>query len=100
MSTNPSLLSQRMSSKKVQDAYLNSQTMIALSKTMSLAGIILGFDIVELWSEDIDKKLMCGYVYASDETISKYSDIIVGHYPEHKREHKLSPQVNRHNNHT
>ncbi len=88
------MLSQRiMSIRGHQDAYLSNDAMNATSKTMSLAAVILGFDIVELWSEDTDNNLFCTYVHASDEVVSQYPNIIVGHYPNHKREHKLSPKV-------
>jgi len=82
-----------MSCKVIQDAYLGSEAMRATASSMALASLILGFDIVELWSEDANQKLHCTYVHATDEVIAKYPSIIVGHYPMHKREHILSPKV-------
>ena len=79
---------------KLQCAYLGSQTMRVTSNSMLLAGIVIGLDIVELWScDDEDGIPRCTYVYASDETLLKYPDTIYGHYPNHKKEHTFSPNV-------
>ena len=78
---------------KLQDAYLGSQTLRVTSSSMSLAGIVLGLDIVELWSCDEDGIPRCTYVYASEETLAEYPDTIYGHYPNHKKEHTFSPSV-------
>lgn len=84
---------------KKHDSYLGSQSMRATSSSMALAAMILGFDIVELWSEvhsesDHGKTtLHCTYVHASDNMIKQYPGIIVGHYPNHKNQHKVSPKV-------
>lgn len=82
-----------MLSKAIQDAYLGSEEMRATASSMALAALILGLDIVELWSEDSGQKLHCTYVHASDDIVAKYPSIIVGHYPMHKREHIVSPKV-------
>ena len=61
---------------------------------MAVASSVLGFDLVELWSSDEGgNNLHCTYIHATDDIIKLYPDIITGHYPKHKREHKLSPQV-------
>ena len=78
---------------KIQSAYLGSQTMRVTSNSMSLAGIVIGLDVVELWSSDEDDVLKCTYIYASNETLSNYPDTIYGHYPNHKKKHTFSPSV-------
>ena len=83
--------------KKVIDRksndYLGTSAMRATSKTMRLASSILGFEIVEIWSTEENGKYHCTYVHVSDDLKEKYPDIISGHYPNHKEEHKLSPMV-------
>ena len=74
--------------------YLATNVMRATSSTMTLASTVLGFDVVELWTESLDSSsLSCVYVYATESMKSKYPDLIFGHFPEHKKEHKLSPSV-------
>jgi hypothetical protein len=75
------------------DSYLSSSAMRATSSSMALASSVLGFEIVEIWSETESGKLHCTYVHAEDRTKERYPGIITGHYPQHKREHKLSPKV-------
>ena len=82
-----------MPPSKQVDAYLGTTAMRATQSTMALASSILGFDIVELWTEEGDGKLHCTYVHASEDTVKRYPEIIAGHYPNHKKEHKLSPEV-------
>lgn len=60
---------------------------------MELVSNVIGFDIVELWTEDANGKLHCTYVHANDSLLHQYPGIIVGHYPNHKKEHKLSPKL-------
>lgn len=68
--------------------------MKATSSTMALASSILGFDIVELWSEEIQGQLHCTYIHVDENLQKTYPEIIVGHYPNHKnRVHKYSPTV-------
>ena len=68
--------------------------MKATSSTMSLAASVLGFDIVELWSEENGSRLHCTYVHADENFRKIYPDMIVGHYPNHRnRVHKHSPTV-------
>ena len=74
-------------------AYLGTSVMKATSATMTLASSILGFDVVELWTEGDDARISCTYVYGTEAMKKKYPDLITGHYPDHKREHKLSPSV-------
>lgn len=74
--------------------FFESAGMVATSSSLKLVSIVLGFDLVELWSRDAETdKLRCIYVYADRETEEQYPDIIVGHFPDHKKEHKLSPKV-------
>eukprot|EP01038_Epipyxis_sp_PR26KG_P016052 gene16052-21797_t len=78
---------------KRQESYLHTNAMKATSSSLALASSVLGFEIVELWSEDSDIKLHCTYVHASEEMKMRYPDLITGHYPNHKKEHKLSPKL-------
>lgn len=69
-------------------------SMRCTQSSMELVSSVIGFDIVELWSEDVqDKKLHCTYVHANESLLRQYPEIIVGHYPNHKKEHKLSPRL-------
>jgi len=71
-----------------------TSAMRVTQSTMALASIVLGFEIVELWSEELDGNLHCTYVHASDQIVRRYPEVIAGHYPNHKKkEHKLSPVV-------
>jgi hypothetical protein len=74
-------------------SYLGTNVMRATSSTMELASNILGFEIVELWTEIEEGKINCTYVHVSKELLKLYPDVISGHYPEHKREHQLSPTL-------
>jgi hypothetical protein len=78
---------------KRKETYLGTNAMRATAHSLSLASSVLGFEIVELWSDEGNGKLHCTYVYCDDDVIKKYPNIIVGHHPNHKREHKLSPKV-------
>ena len=60
---------------------------------MALVSSVLGFEIVEVWSESDGGQFFCTYVHAEDGIVEKYPNIITGYYPQHKREHKLSPRV-------
>ena len=74
--------------------YLATNVMRATSSMMTLASTILGFDVIELWTESLDDgNIRCTYVYATDLMKKTYPDLIFGHYPDHKKEHKLSPMV-------
>ena len=77
-------------SSKPMDAYLGTNAMRATQSSMSLVSSILGFEIVELWTQEAGEKLHCTYVHAQQELLKKYPDLIHGHYPNHKKEHKLS----------
>ena len=72
--------------------YLGTHVMRATSSTMALAANVLGFDIVELWIED-SGRLHCPYIHVDDALKEKYPEIISGHYPNHRKEHKRSPTV-------
>ncbi len=67
--------------------------MVATKDTMALASTVLGVEILELWTEAEGDSLSCTYVHAWDSIMDLYPNIISGHYPEQKAEHKLSPQV-------
>jgi hypothetical protein len=76
------------------NAYLSSNEMKATASSLALASSVLGFEIVELWSqEESSGKLHCIFVQVDRDFLSKYPDIISGHYPNHKKEHKISPEV-------
>ncbi len=75
------------------DSYLGSNAIRAMSSSLSLAATVLRFQIVELWHENQMGDYRCTYVHSGEETIRQYSEIIVGYYPEHRREHLISPRV-------
>lgn len=81
------------SAKASPITYILSTSMVATRDTMSLASTVLGFDIFELWTESQDEKLHCTYVHATQSIKEQYPELITGHFPAHKAEHKLSPQV-------
>ena len=72
--------------------YLSTTAMRATANSMALVSSVLGFDIVEIWTE-YNNKLHCTFVHADDNILEKYPNIIAGHYPEHKKEHMVSPKV-------
>ena len=68
--------------------------MEATRKTLELAASVSNFDIVELWCEDELNSFECIFAYATEQVQKEFnSTVIVGHYPHHSREHKISPQV-------
>lgn len=74
--------------------YLGSSAIRAMSSSLSLASMVLRFPIVELWCENEKKDgFSCVYVHAAEEVLAKHKDIIVGYYPDHRREHVVSPKV-------
>lgn len=75
------------------DSYLGSNAIRAMSSSLSLAATVLRFQIIELWHENQQGEYCCTYVHATDEVTKQYKDIIVGYYPEHTREHMISPRV-------
>ncbi|RYH16811.1 hypothetical protein EON65_29515 [archaeon] len=81
-----------MSGRK-PDGILSPVALRAMSQSLSLAATVLGFDIVELWSDAGDGKLHCTFVHANEDVIAKYPNVIFGYYPDHQRDHKLSPLV-------
>eukprot|EP00597_Dinobryon_sp_UTEXLB2267_P004381 CAMPEP_0170075316 /NCGR_PEP_ID=MMETSP0019_2-20121128/12469_1 /TAXON_ID=98059 /ORGANISM="Dinobryon sp., Strain UTEXLB2267" /LENGTH=683 /DNA_ID=CAMNT_0010286195 /DNA_START=86 /DNA_END=2137 /DNA_ORIENTATION=- len=77
----------------MNDQYLKTSAMKATSSSMSLASSVLGFEVVELWSDEGDGRIHCTYVHAEENFIKRYPDIITGHYPNHRRKHVLSPML-------
>lgn len=75
------------------DSYLGSGAMRAMSNSLSLASTVLRFQIVELWYENDKGGYSCTYVHAVDEVTRHYKEIIVGYYPNHNKEHVVSPRV-------
>ena len=74
--------------------FFESVGMVATSSSLRLASIVLGFEIVELWlRDDTTLKFRCIYVYADRDTHEKHPDLITGHFPNHAKEHKLSPKL-------
>ena len=74
--------------------YISNSSMSCTQSSMELMSKILGFDIVELWTEEPqDPHLHCTYVHAEESLLKLYPSIIVGHYPNHKKPHQLSPIV-------
>jgi hypothetical protein len=78
---------------KKADHLLSPSALAALSKSLSLATAVLGFDIAELWSDMGDGRLHCTFVHATEEVVAKYPSIINGYFPAHHRAHMLSPLV-------
>ena len=74
------------------DAYIGN-AMVCTRKVMDLVAQVVGFDIIELWTEDTAREIRCTYVYATDGMKRTYPNIITGHYPAHKREHVVSPRL-------
>jgi hypothetical protein len=72
------------------------KSMRCTSKSMELASFVVGLDIVELWTKDPNGNFHCTYVHATEQTLSEHKDMIVGHYPNHKNVHILSPRVSLH----
>ena len=54
---------------------------------------VVGFDIIELWTADAQQKLSCTYVHATKAMLRHRPNIIVGHYPNHKKAHRVSPKL-------
>jgi len=73
--------------------YLASNVMRATSSSLALAASVLGFEITELWTEDAEGIPKCIYVHAEEEIVKVYPDILVGHYPNHKKNHVVSPNL-------
>jgi hypothetical protein len=74
--------------------YLSTKSMRATANSMALVSSVLGFEIVEIWSEQkSDGKFHCTYVHVDPAVTAKYPNIITGHFPQHKKEHIISPQV-------
>lgn len=63
--------------------------------TFTLAAKVLRFPCIELWvSATYDsEKYTCTYVYADSKIIEDYPDLIVGHNPDQKGEHEVSPSL-------
>ena len=66
--------------------------MEATRKTLQLAASISNFDIIELWCEDAFNSFECKFACATEQVQKEFDTVIVGHYPHHSREHKISPQ--------
>lgn len=79
--------------KNHAEHYLGTTAMRATAGSMALVSSVLGFEIVEIWSEGLNGKFHCTYVHADEGMMEKYPNIIAGHYPQHKKEHLLSPMV-------
>lgn len=83
----------QQNAKNVTEEYLTSSSMRSTSSSLALTASVLGFDIVELWSKEENECLKCTYIHVSNDVMGKYPGLIQGHYPNHKKEHQLSPQV-------
>lgn len=78
---------------KPSGRYLSTAAIRALASSMALVSSVLGFEIVEVWSEAEENNFHCTYVHAEEGIVEKYPNIITGYYPQHKRKHMLSPKV-------
>jgi hypothetical protein len=83
----------QQSAQNVTEDYLTSSSMRSTSSSLALASSVLGFEIVELWSKEQNESLKCTYIHVSNDVMGKYPGLIQGHYPNHKKEHQLSPHV-------
>lgn len=84
-----------MQSSKASGRYLGSSSIRALASSVALVSSVLGFEIVEVWSEGSEEGTYhCTYVHAEEGIVERYPNIITGYYPQHKRKHMLSPAVN------
>eukprot|EP01033_Poteriospumella_lacustris_P013497 gene13497-9657_t len=80
-------------SSKPSGRYLSTAAIRALASSMALVSSVLGFEIVEVWSEGEDNAFHCTYVHAEEGIVEKYPNIITGYFPQHKRKHLLSPSL-------
>ena len=76
-----------------QNDFLSNEMLRAVSSSLALAATVLGFEIVELWNQDDTGKLKCIYVHAEADVIKRFPNIIHGHYPNHRKEHIISPSL-------
>jgi len=72
--------------------YIGNQ-MRCTRQSMELVSSVVGFDIIELWTADSEQKLACTYVHATKAMLQHRPNIIVGHYPNHKKVHRVSPKL-------
>jgi serine/threonine protein kinase len=77
----------------MEGEFLATDVIKATASTLKLTSEILGFKIVELWSEDLSGSLKCTYAHVDSDIIKIFPDVIHGHYPEHKKEHIISPKL-------
>ena len=77
------------------DPYIASTSSIAVKECMKVASLVLGFEILELWTESKETTINCIYLHASDEVIKQSPGIITGHYPDVEQAGcQISPKVN------
>ncbi len=76
-----------------QETMYIGNSMVCTRKVMELVAQVVGLDIIELWTEDSNSTVHCTYVYATEDMKLKNPGIITGHYPQHKRDHILSPKL-------
>lgn len=66
--------------------YLDSASMQATESTMQLASNVLGFEVLELWCMDSNKKdYHCTYAYVDEKTLGQYPSISHGYLPDDKQ---------------
>ncbi len=72
-----------------------NNAMRATSASLALVSAVLSFDIVELWTEEVDGQFRCIFVHVEPDFIAAKPrpSVISGYYPTHKREHKISPNI-------
>ena len=72
-----------------------NNAMRATSASLALVSAVLSFDIVELWTEEVDGQFRCIFVHVEPDFLSARPrpSVISGYYPTHKREHKISPNI-------
>lgn len=71
-----------------------STSSIAVKECMKVASLVLGLEILELWTESSEGTLNCTYIHASEEIIQLYPSIVAARYPEGKQlTHTASSKV-------
>ena len=95
-STDSSFGAKSPSSPITASSYITTNNaMRATSASLALVSAVLSFDIVELWTEEVDGQFRCIFVHVEPDFIAAKPrpSVISGYYPTHKREHKISPNI-------
>jgi uncharacterized CHY-type Zn-finger protein len=94
--SNSSFTAKSRASPITASSYITTNNaMRATSASLALVSAVLSFDIVELWTEEVDGQFRCIFVHVEPDFIAAKPrpSVISGYYPTHKREHKISPNI-------